>query len=334
MKYPVDIELLKKFVRNECTVQELAQIREFMLRPEYQKELDRLLDQQWEQFNPAGPTAAELSEWKADFEKRIAVAGEKQGGGVLRNLRWLGYAAAACILIPLLVSIFPPKRGRDNSGPEIVMKETVSPAGQRASITLPDNSVVTLGPGSRLKYPESFAGNKREITLEGEAFFEVTKNPLKPFIVHAGSVQTRVLGTSFKIDALAGNPVVVSLVTGKVRVSHTSKGKEEVLTTLIPGKQAGYDPATGMLKLQDFRIAEAKEWKDGLLSFSGVSLTSAIISLERWYGVSISLASASQGKKHIKLFVNGNKPVNQALETIKQVTGLNYKISGKEIKLY
>lgn len=333
MKPPVDLDLLKKFARNECTPQELSLIRKYMQQPECRAALEEALDRQWEDFEAPAPDADTVKEWKAAFEQRYAVTITAPAKS-RKGMRWLGYAAAACIIPLLFISITRQQKKNKTSTVEVAIRNIQNPKGRIATITLPDSSIIQLGPGSRLQYPSIFSGNTREIVLEGEAFFEVARNPQQPFIVRTGDIYTRVLGTSFKIEALPGQPVLVAVATGRVSVSRSISAKEELLATLTPGKQAGYDPVSGTLVLKDLRPAEIAGWKAGILSFGEAPFAAVIASMERWYDVHISLAEPALGKKKMQLVINGKRPVSEALETISQITGLRYTINGQEIHIY
>uniref|UniRef100_UPI003F714052 FecR family protein n=1 Tax=Dyadobacter sp. TaxID=1914288 RepID=UPI003F714052 len=98
-------------------------------------------------------------------------------------------------------------------------QEKVNDTDRPMNVVLEDQSVVRLEPGARIRFPEKFAPQRREVILEGEAFFEVTKNPSKPFIVYAGDVVTKVLGTSFRVrSGKTGSDVTVAVKTGRVSV--------------------------------------------------------------------------------------------------------------------
>lgn len=119
--------------------------------------------------------------------------------------------------------------------------------GEHKLIKLTDGSVVWLGAKSSMHYPLVFNGPTREITFEGEAFFEIAKDQKHPFIVHTGITSTRVLGTSFNIAALKNKPgIVVSLITGKVAFSD---GKVQL--KLLPGQQVVYNKLNSAAKLED-----------------------------------------------------------------------------------
>lgn len=107
------------------------------------------------------------------------------------------------------------------------LAEVINTSSEVKKVQLEDGTIITLQPSSRLAYPLRFASDKREVYLEGEAFFEVTKNPVKPFLVHSGNLVTQVLGTSFTIKPdTKTDKIIVSVKTGRVAVfednSHVS----------------------------------------------------------------------------------------------------------------
>jgi len=155
--------------------------------------------------------------------------------------------------------------------------------GQIKWITLADGSKVRLNALSTLSFPERFSDSLREVVLSGEAFFEVSRDPTKPFIIVTEEVKTRVLGTSFNVSAREGSDrIEVTVASGKVRVE-TSEQRVE----LTPAEQARYDRATGALVEERIELADIMDWKDGILRFDDEPLGLIARKLEKWYGVSI-----------------------------------------------
>ena len=104
------------------------------------------------------------------------------------------------------------------------------PAGQRANLTLPDGTNVWLNARSEMRYPAVFTGNKREITLDGEAYFEVTHNEDKPFVVQTNKCNVEVLGTKFNVEAYSDSEdFCTSLMEGSVRVSDKGNPSESLV---------------------------------------------------------------------------------------------------------
>lgn len=176
----------------------------------------------------------------------------------------------------------------------IQIHETVNQQRQPLAITLNDGSKVILEQGSKLKYPDSFEADKREVTLEGEAFFDITKNPLKPFLVHARGVMTKVLGTSFRIKAFDKN-VKVLVKTGKVAVFTQNKGKETASESekqaivLTPNQQVTYETASNRFNksVQEAPVLLVKDIKIKDLYFDDAPVATVLNALKDAYGIDI-----------------------------------------------
>ncbi|ALJ00893.1 FecR family protein [Rufibacter tibetensis] len=164
--------------------------------------------------------------------------------------------------------------------------QVATTAGQRQLINLPDGSQVTLNENSTLKYLSSFDGNERNVELNGEGFFEVEKNPSKPFVVKSGNAQTKVLGTSFNVRAVTGESTVsVAVVTGKVALSSLKDNQQVVLT---PG-YTGQLSSNGQLNKITTLESAAPVWRT--LTFKNSSIKSVVHDLEQYFKVSIEVSN-------------------------------------------
>lgn len=173
-------------------------------------------------------------------------------------------------------------------------KEVVTGNGERKMITLPDESKVILNANSRLRFPEVFEQDIRKTILSGEGFFEVTKNPEKPFVVTTDKFQTNVLGTRFNVRAYSHeNQQSVALVSGKVRVkiNHTS-------LDLHPDEIGIMNVAKGSIEQKDFEPKEITGWKDGILLFRKAGFDVVFNKLEEMYGVRIKVQNHTELKGH------------------------------------
>ena len=173
----------------------------------------------------------------------------------------------------------------DNSNNDFISKS--NPRGQKSLIILPDGSRVKLNAESYLEYPQKFETEYREVKLVGEAFFEVQKNPLKPFIVRSGSISVKVLGTSFNIKAHPyENSYSVAVATGKVAVSKgIESGKDTLIATLLPDEMVRIDHDKNTYEIKKFNRDKELGWKDGILVFDNDKAQNIIQTLEQWYGV-------------------------------------------------
>jgi transmembrane sensor len=198
------------------------------------------------------------------------------------------FRIAASILIAALLTI---------SGYEMFYKspskvanlEIASGSEAQKPFTLPDGSLVSLNSNTTLSYPKEFSGETREVTVEGEAFFEVKPNKNKPFIIHAGKAQVKVLGTSFDVNAYPQTKLVVVVVeTGRVQVSNqTAKTNELILT---PGEKGTLVYSSNLLLKATNQNPNFLSWKTRQLTFKATPLKEVTEDLEKVYKVEINLA--------------------------------------------
>ncbi|MCG8582229.1 MAG: FecR domain-containing protein [Bacteroidales bacterium] len=154
-----------------------------------------------------------------------------------------------------------------------------TPRGGEYSLLLADGTKVWLNADSELKYPVAFVGNKREITLSGEAYLEVAHNATQPFIVHTSKGAVEVLGTSFNIkDYSDEKQMTTTLVEGKVRLSDKS-GHTAILNPSMQGL-VGSDTD---IELNEVDVTLYTSWKDGLFAFRNQTLGQIMLDLSRWY---------------------------------------------------
>lgn len=165
---------------------------------------------------------------------------------------------------------------------EVVYNKLEVPRGGECMIKLDDGTKVWVNAETKLKYPVVFVGDRREVVLEGEAFFDVAKNE-KPFIVKTSFGDVRVLGTAFGISAYASEPEsYTTLVRGKVSVER--EGIKPVV--ILPGEQVVTFKDGKMIK-QEVDVEEFVGWKDGIYVFKEKSLGEIMKTLERWYNISV-----------------------------------------------
>jgi transmembrane sensor len=208
--------------------------------------------------------------------------------------------------------------------PAVQYTEHYNPRKRRMKVKLPDGSVVTLGGKSRVKYPASLAGNTRDVILDGEAFFEVTRNLKKPFIVYTGNVQTQVLGTSFKVSALPRAAVEVAVVTGKVRVSYHNGNVANDLATMLPGDKISWD--NSHLTRVKFDLAEVLAWKSGQMAFKKQTLKYILDVFQKHYGVRITVINKGFLSERITLSLDEKMPLEKAMNVLAVTAGFEHSI--------
>lgn len=201
--------------------------------------------------------------------------------------------------------------------------------GQMLKDTMPDGTIVHLAPKSSIRYAQEFGKNDRNIFLEGEAFFEVTKDPHQPFIVQAGDLAVQVLGTRFNVTYYKGvDSAAVSLVDGKVQVNVPAQQKTYELQ---PGEELYYDRHEQHAYTRTYDMESVTGWTSRLLVFRNEPLSVVAQKLEQLYDVEISFADPAMAG--YKLFARFNdKPLSYILDVIKATDNLDYTINGKQIR--
>src|SRR5690606_38098125 len=163
-------------------------------------------------------------------------------------------------------------------------------------ITLPDGTHVWLNAASTLSYPTEFSGAVREVTLVGEAYFEVVKDETKPFIVQTANQQTEVLGTSFNINAYDNETVTkTTLLTGSLRVNPTANNQPNGQSRiLMPNQQSIIDDNGNKITVNEIDPELVSALKNGLFKFHGLSIDESLKQIERWYDIEVVYPGSSK----------------------------------------
>lgn len=169
----------------------------------------------------------------------------------------------------------------------VEMQTVYVPAGQRTQVTLADGTMVWVNGKSTLTFPSQFTAHTRKVKLDGEAYFEVRKNPEKQFIVstsHQSSI--KVLGTKFNVKAFKeSDKIVTTLVEGKVNFEFKNSSQNPQYITMSPGQKLIYYPAQGKTELYSTSGEKELAWKDGFIVFKQTSLRDALDMLAERYDV-------------------------------------------------
>ena len=203
------------------------------------------------------------------------------------------YRVAAIIVFAVLLGSAGYYFGFRNKVPE-VYSEIISAEKQIISeYTLPDGTIVALNSNSKLVFPRNFKGDTREVTIYGEAFFNVKPDASKPFIINAGNAQVKVLGTSFNVKAYPGNETVeVVVATGKVQVLGKT-GNEEINSNkilLVPGEKGIVANNGGLTEKMENNNPNYLSWKTHDFVFNEIPLRDVISCLENTYHVDIVIS--------------------------------------------
>jgi len=207
-------------------------------------------------------------------------------------------------------------------------KCVTNPLGTRTSLTLPDGSKVNLNAGSTLRYPEKFSGIERKVELSGEAFFDVTHDTQKPFIVKTSSINVRVLGTAFNVEAFPdAEEVNTTLVRGKVILEKEVDHKTTSITEMEPSERAVYQVKKQNLSLsKETNLEQYIAWKDKKLVFLDDPIDEVAKKLERWYNVSVQIQGEELKKSHFTGTFT-DETIERVLTLLSVSSPIDYKIS-------
>lgn len=204
-----------------------------------------------------------------------------------------------------------------------------SPNGPTA-IRLADSSEIILFPGAKLEVSNSYNQADRKVNLNGRAFFNVSHDEQRPFLVTSlDGLTTEVLGTSFEINPLdVDDNFTVTLHTGKVGIG--SQGRQ--LTTLQPKQQFSYDKAKQVFHVQTVDVSRGASWINGELEYELEPLSTIFRDMEQWYGVEITVSNPELRDRKITTSFT-NEPIESVLDILSETSGLNYQIKGKKVKI-
>lgn len=200
-----------------------------------------------------------------------------------------------------------------------------TPRGGQYRLVLPDGTKVWLNAASYIKFPTTFTGDKRNIELKGEAYFEVAQNAKQPFEVSVSGMQVQVLGTSFNVNAYDDESnIKTSLIDGKVKVLNQNSA-----SILDPGHEAVMNKNTNDIKVAAADVEDAIAWKNNVFSFQNADIPTIMRQIARWYDVEISY----EGKVSTEKFVgevSRNSNVSEVLKIL-ELNKVHFRIEGKKI---
>ncbi|MCB0638256.1 MAG: FecR domain-containing protein [Lewinella sp.] len=277
-------ELIAAYLSGNLSARERDQLMAWVAEhPDHQTFFDKAVSL-WsatEQYDAPDFSAGKSRSWTA-IEARLDAADSGASPAPpearIRTLRFRPWAVAAAATLLLAASLWIWMQ--QASGPTEVFLTTA--AGERIEQRLPDGSQVWLNENSELTYTSS--DTDRQLTLSGEAFFEVATDSLRPFTIKAGEALTTVLGTSFNLRAYPGEETVeVTVATGRVALT-VSERKEATPIELTPGETGVVRRASEEVTTAEAPRANAAAWKSGQLRFEAIPLPEVTLELERYFG--------------------------------------------------
>lgn len=208
--------------------------------------------------------------------------------------------------------------------PSLVALRT--PMGGQYRAILPDGTKVWLNAASEIRYPSAFVSGNRQVSVKGEVYFEVAKDPTRPFIVETDDQRLEVLGTHFNINAYEDDGAIwTTLSEGSVRIVQLSSNKEILLK---PGQQS-QNLAGGGLRVRKVDIDQVISWKDGMYVLRNQEIGVFGKQLARWYDIEVDMGAYSQRK--VSAIIPRSATLSAVLDAITLETGIHFKVEERRV---
>ena len=206
-----------------------------------------------------------------------------------------------------------------------------TPVGGEYSLVLSDGTKVFLNADSELKYPVEFSDGKRIVDLKGEAYFEVHKDSLRPFIVRMNGAEVTVLGTSFNVNTYGDDgQIYTTLVNGSVRVASMKNKQEEILK---PGMQSVMNVQSGLLTVRKVDVEPYVAWREGRFVFRAMTLDLIMRQLQRWYDFEVFYQNSELKDYEFRGVIKRDMDLDKVLSVIKATTNVDFEVKGKVITI-
>lgn len=351
-----NIELITRVLTGEASVEEKECLHDWIKESKSNKKLFFEMKDIWEVSHASADNRFDSDESWDKFRNQIEM-NEVEEEEEVRSHFLFSFLKIAAIVITsvgfswLVFSKMPPKAQLS------AKNEVITPKGSKTQIILPDGTKVWLNAESKLTYYSDYDGEKRDVFLSGEGFFEVVKNPNKPFIVKTGKIDIKAYGTAFNVKSYPSDRFVeTTLINGVVTIERVSTKK--TLAILKPNQKSIFykddirPSLSNIMKLNKQKIlrdsiieVNAPEnillaqtntelqtaWKEQKLYFTSETFDEIATKLERWYGVTIHLQSNDLLNERFTGRFTHNEPLVQVLEAIKITTPITYSVKLNDV---
>jgi len=319
--------LLRQYTSNEARPEEMEELFAWIRQSEQDEPLRHTIQGLWDQYRPEETLPS--ADWEGMYARIVRMPASP--AIPRRRHTWRNLAVAASIAALLAMGVLWWKRPA--SLPVIAQAASyATPVAWTRHMVLPDGSAVVLHAGSRLLYPAAFNGNTREVTLAGEAYFDIVHREAQPFIIHTGQVKTVVLGTAFNIRAYDSSREIMVLVTkGRVRV----ESGQQVLAELAPNQQITYNLQQAQVQQREVNATRiVTDWTKKDMVFASISFERIASVLSQRYGIPVRFKNDALKHCPIRASFSGTESLKDVMAVLCEVRNATYTIdpgSGVEI---
>jgi ferric-dicitrate binding protein FerR (iron transport regulator) len=325
--------LIQQYFKNQCSKEEFVELLQLSAEGQYAEDLKSELKRFWDSYAPR--EAPKKVDWDQKYKSIIAFAQnylneQPPKASLISKMPLLRAAivffAVLGTAILLWRSFIPPQQKPLAETP--LLKDGNTATHNRQVLNLPDGSTVVLNTDSKLVYPPAFENDTRDVYLTGEAYFDVKHNPEKPFIVHTGTVTTKVLGTAFNINAYKSQDFVTVTVTrGKVEV----KRKQKLLGVLKQNEQISFNEAKDIITKRSVRTDTVVLWKNDDLYFDNITFSEAALILSNKYNVTITFKEERIRNCQFTASFKNNATLEQVLAVLSHLNKVDCHIGADTV---
>ena len=322
------LRLLGKFTANEyLSAQELKFLRQWLSNTTNRKLIDEWM----------------LSEWKLVPEVESTVSFEDLANQINKQYDALKPVSvwehswfrqfqkiAAILLLPIIILTayyFLISESNFHNYSEVIV-----PKGQKSEIVLPDGTHIWLNSATTMRYPVKFGNGVRQVFLDGEAYFEVTENKHKPFLVNTSNLRVKVLGTKFNVKAYSDEKdIETALLSGKINLLLNSSSKNMETVEMNPGELINYSIEKKKISKSGFETDEIVAWKSNRLVFRNDTFNNLVKKIERWYNVQIIYDQTLFKNQRLTVELMEGESIERLLRIIERTIKVDYKIENQNI---
>nr|WP_068887591.1 FecR family protein [Pedobacter panaciterrae] len=215
-----------------------------------------------------------------------------------------------------------------NNSNEIIYNTLTTPRGGQYQTVLSDGTKVWLNSSSSLEFPVHFIGKERKVLVTGEAYFEVSHDKKRPFIVVSGNQEIKVLGTHFNVSSYPDDiGTATTLLSGSVRITNTKSGQ---LKMLIPGQAAVIQNGSSQITVNQVNLDEAMAWKNGYFIFDDEKIQTIMKVISRWYDVDIQYMNVNN-TDHFGGTFSKSRNLSETLKNIEQLGNIRFELKPGKI---
>lgn len=345
MKNPTP-ELIARYLAGNCTEEEKIAIKKWERDNQSNQELLNNYIYLWQKASDRYDVDKTTFNTKEGWHRLQRAMEETEASSKLNDsnkrtyftnrskIRGYRYAAIAAVMLIVLVTgyiTYQNWNAFNAPSPEPKMQEIVTQNGQRTHITLSDGTNILLNADSRLRVPAIFKGDKRKVYLQGQAYFEVTENPEKPFVIYVDGTVVKVLGTSFSVRAYPEDHQINVVVKNGRVAFRANPDRTEPSAVVTTNEMVRFN------RLNDHIVTRKVDnlnlylgWIDGSLNFDHTSMQEVAIDLERRYGVQVTFHDPVIKQMVLTAHLK-SKMIQNVLDVIAVSLNINYKLNGDKV---